>query len=205
MVLSPLASEGSNPAPATTSSPRNWKVPGASPFQAFSAHCGDSCGDFPRVAKEGPPGLRPHVIERVAVRIAPRPTGVVPGRHAHVAVAQLAAHVAQLNARRERLGREGVPEVLRAPGSRRAVGLGRAPDSCVSAHLAEVALPVVGVVHVGDRTLLWPALLPSENLSSPSREIRSLEFALLAPGSRERIFECDRQHAISISNKAIEP
>jgi hypothetical protein len=50
-------------------------------------------------------------LERLAVGVAFRPAGAVASRHADVRVTELAAHVAELDTRRQEFGREGVPEV----------------------------------------------------------------------------------------------
>jgi hypothetical protein len=50
-------------------------------------------------------------LERTAVTVAAGPASVMPSGDAHVRVPELTAHVAELNARCEKLRRERIPQV----------------------------------------------------------------------------------------------
>jgi hypothetical protein len=95
-------------------------------------------------------------LERVAIRIATGPAGVVASGDADVRVPQLAAYVAELDTRRQKLGRECVPEVLGRSKPSGSISLDCRTHASLLAESAEVAVPVVGVVQWSNRPLSGP-------------------------------------------------
>jgi hypothetical protein len=101
-------------------------------------------------------------LERAPVGVPASPAGVVASGDAHVRMPELAAHVAELNPGREKLGRKRVPQVLRRVRTSRAVSLHGGADPGGLADFPKVALPVVRVVQRGDWPLFGSALLELE-------------------------------------------